>query len=140
MTPLYRFALLKIICPSHIRGGTQNCLPSPSKKNKKITLSHFPRTFHSATPAQPLKGCYSSLSLPPTTLHPTASTAPIQGVPEGILPPKEKSRRNVPDLSGQNSEDKTASLPLVRGPANQSRDLDSRARDASSISVGLGGV
>ena len=59
---------------------------------------------------------------------------------EGILPPKEKSRRNVPDLSGQNSEDKTASLPLVRGPANQSRDLDSRARDASSISVGLGGL
>ena len=138
MTPLYRFALLKIICPSHIRGGTQNCLPSPSKKNKKITLSHFPRAFHSATPAQPVKGCHSSL--PPTTLHPTASTAPIQGVPEGILPPKEKSRGNVLDLSGQNSEVKAASLPLVQGPANQSRDLDSRARDASSISVGLGGV
>ena len=59
---------------------------------------------------------------------------------EGILPPKEKSRRNMPALSGQNSEDKTASLPLVRGPANQSQDLDSRARDASSISVGLGGL
>ena len=54
---------------------------------------------------------------------------------EEILSPKEKSRRNVPDLSGQNSEDKTASLPLVRGPANQSRDLDSRARDDSYISI-----
>ena len=107
------------------------------KKNKKATLSDFPRTFHSATPAQPLKGYHSSL--PPTTLHPTASTAPIQGVPEGILIPKEMSRRNVSDLSSRNSEDKTASLPLVCGPANQSRDMDSRARDASSISVGLGG-
>ena len=54
--------------------------------------------------------------------------------------PREKNRRNVSDLSGQNSEDKTASLPLVRGPANQSRDLDSRAHDDSSISVGLGGL
>ena len=59
--------------------------------------------------------------------------------PKGILPPKEKSRRNVPDLSGQNSEDKTAKPPLVRGPVTQSRDLDSRAHDDSSISVGLGG-
>ena len=114
------------------------CLLHP-KKNKKATLSDFPRTFHSATPAQPLKGCHSSL--PPTTLHPTASTAPIQGVPEGILSPKEKSRRNVPvpDLSGQNSEVKAASLPSVRGAANQSRDLDSWARNDSSISIELGG-
>ncbi len=73
-------------------------------------------------------------------LHPTASTAPIQGVPGGILPPKEKIRGNVPDWSGQNSEDKTASLPLVYGPANQSRDQDSRARDNSSISIGMGGL
>ena len=117
--------VLKTVCLLH------------QKKTTKVTLSHFPRTFHSATPAQPLKGCHSSL--PPTTLHPTAPTAPIQGVPEGILPPKEKSRGNVPDLSSQNSEDKTASLPLVQGPANQSRDLDSRARDDSSNSIGLGG-
>ena len=53
--------------------------------------------------------------------------------------PREKNGRNVSDWSGQNSEDKTASLPLVRGPANQSRDLNSRAHDDSSISVGLGG-
>ena len=53
--------------------------------------------------------------------------------------PREKNRRNVSDWSGQNSEDKTASLPLVQGPANQSRDLDSRARDNSSISIGLVG-
>ena len=59
---------------------------------------------------------------------------------EGILPPKEKSMRNVSDLSDQNSEVKAASLPLVCGPANQSQDLNSRARDASSISVGLGGI
>ncbi len=39
---------------------------------------------------------------------------------EGILTPKEKSRRNVPDLSGQNSEDKTAKSPLVYGPVTQS--------------------
>ena len=45
----------------------------------------------------------------------------------------------MPDLSGQNSEVKTAKSPLVRGPVTQSRDLDSRARDDSSISVGLGG-
>ena len=45
----------------------------------------------------------------------------------------------MPDWSSQNSEDKTASLPLVQGPANQSRELDSRAHDDSSISVGLGG-
>ena len=54
--------------------------------------------------------------------------------------PREKNGRNVSDRTRQNSEDKTASLPLVYGPANQSRDLDSRARDASSISVGLGGL
>ena len=46
----------------------------------------------------------------------------------------------MPDLSGQISEVKAASSPLVQGPVNQSRDLDSRARDASSISVGLGGL
>ena len=45
----------------------------------------------------------------------------------------------MPDLSGQNSEVKAASLPLVCGPANQSRDLDSRAHDDSSISIGMGG-
>ena len=45
----------------------------------------------------------------------------------------------MPDLSGQNSEVKAASLPLVQGPANQSRDMDSWARDDSYISVGLGG-
>ena len=59
---------------------------------------------------------------------------------EGVLPPNEKSRRNVPDWSGQNSEDKTASLPLVQGPANQSRDQDSPACDDSSISIGMGGL
>ena len=53
--------------------------------------------------------------------------------------PREKNRRNVSDLSGQNSEDKTASLPLVQGPANQSRDQDSPACDDSSISIGAGG-
>ena len=57
----------------------------------------------------------------------------------GRLSPREKNRRNVSDLSGQNSEDKTASLPLVRGPANQSRDQDSPACDDSSISIGAGG-
>ena len=41
-------------------------------------------------------------------------------VPKGILPPNEKSRRNVPDLSSQNSEDKTAKSPLVQGPVTQS--------------------
>ena len=61
-------------------------------------------------------------------------------MPEGILPPKEKSRENVPDLSSQNSEVKAASLPLVQGPANQSLDMDSWTRDDSYISVGLGGV
>ena len=135
MTPLYQFAVLKIICPSHIRGGTQNCLPSPSKKKSLSPIFHALFTQQ----PQPLNGCHSSLSLPPTTLHPTASTALIQGVPEGILPPKEKSRENVPDLYGQNSEVKAASSPLVQGPVNQSRDLDSRTRDDSSISVGLGG-
>ena len=59
-------------------------------------------------------------------------------MPEGILIPKEMSRRNVSDLSTRNSEDKTASLPLVRGPANQSRDQDSPACDDSYISIGLG--
>ena len=58
---------------------------------------------------------------------------------EGTMPTKEKSRRNVPDLSGQNSEVKAASLPLVCGPANQSRDQDSPACDDSSISIGAGG-
>ena len=43
---------------------------------------------------------------------------------EGILAPKGKSRRNVSDLSSQNSEVKAASLPLVRGPANQGWLLD----------------
>ena len=46
----------------------------------------------------------------------------------------------MPDLSSQNSEDKTAKSPLVQGPVKQSRDLDSRAREDSSISVGLGGL
>ena len=59
---------------------------------------------------------------------------------EEILSTEEKIRRNVPDLSGQNSEDKTASSPLVQGPVNQSRDLDSRALDDSSISSGMGGL
>ena len=58
---------------------------------------------------------------------------------EGILTPKEKSRMNVPDLSGQNSEVKAASSPLVQGPVNQSRDQDSPACDDSSISIGAGG-
>ena len=53
--------------------------------------------------------------------------------------PREKNGRNVSDWSGQNSEDKTASLPLVHGPANQSRDQDSPACDDSSISIGSGG-
>ena len=61
-------------------------------------------------------------------------------MPEGILIPKEMSRRNVSDLSSRNSEDKTASLPLVYGPAIQSLDQDSRARDDSSISIGMGGL
>ena len=59
---------------------------------------------------------------------------------EGILTPKEKSRRNVPDWSGQNSEVKAASSPLVQGPVNQSLDRDSWARDDSSISIGMGGL
>ncbi len=54
---------------------------------------------------------------------------------EGILTPKEKSRRNVPDWSGQNSEVKAASSPLVRGPVNQSLDQDSWACFDSSISI-----
>ena len=45
----------------------------------------------------------------------------------------------MPDWSGQNSEVKAASSPLVGGPVNQSLDRDSRARDDSSISIGLGG-
>ena len=45
----------------------------------------------------------------------------------------------MPYLSGQNSEVKAASSPLVQGPVNQSRDLNSRARGNSSISIGLGG-
>ena len=72
---------------------------------------------------------------------PSACKCVKEEKPEGgeILPTKEKSRRNVPDLSGQNSEDKTASSPLVRGPVNQSLDRDSWALDDSSISIGLGG-
>ena len=54
---------------------------------------------------------------------------------EEILPPNEKSRRNVSDLSDQNSEVKAASSPLVQGPVNQSLDQDSWARDDSSISI-----
>ena len=129
MTPLYWFAVLKINCPSHIRGGTQNCLPSPSKKKSLSPI------FHALFTQQPQHN-HSKAAFHHCHCHPRH---PNQGVPEGILPPKEKSKDNVPDLSGQNSEDKTASLPLVCGPANQSRDLDSRARDNSSISVGLGG-
>ena len=140
MTPLLACRTENKLSFSHSWWYSKLSAFSIQKKTKKITLSHFPRTFHSATPTptQPLEGCHSSLSLLPTTLHPTASTAPIQGVPEGILPPKEKSRGNVPDLSSQNSEVKAASSPLVQGPVNQSRDLDSRARDDSSNSIGLG--
>ena len=54
---------------------------------------------------------------------------------EGILSPKEKSGRNVPDWSGQNSEVKAASSPLVCGPVNQSLDQDSPTCDDSSISI-----
>ena len=53
--------------------------------------------------------------------------------------PREKNGRNVSDWSGQNSEVKAASSPLVRGPVNQSRDQDSPACDDSSISIGSGG-
>ena len=133
MTQLYWFAVLKINCPSHIHGGTQNCLPSPSKKKTKKSLSPI---FHALFTQQPQHN-HSKAAFHHCHCHPRH---PNQGVPEGILPPKEKSKDNVPDLSGQNSEVKAASLPLVQGPANQSRDMDSRARDASSISVGLGGL
>ena len=50
MTQLYWFAVLKINCPSHIRCGTQNCLPSPSKKKTKKSLSPI---FHALFTQQP---------------------------------------------------------------------------------------
>jgi hypothetical protein len=53
--------------------------------------------------------------------------------------PKNKSRDannkdslNMPDSIGGDSEGKTASSPLVRGSAKQSRDQDSQARDEGS--------
>ena len=44
----------------------------------------------------------------------------------------DKDSLNVPDSIGGDSEGKTASSPLVQGPAKQSRDQDSRARDEGS--------
>ena len=54
--------------------------------------------------------------------------------------PKNKSRDandsdvplNVPDSIGGDSEEKSANSPLDQGPARQSRDQDSRARDEGS--------
>ena len=46
---------------------------------------------------------------------------------------------NVPDLIGCNSQEKSASLPLVQGSASQSQDQDSQVYDNSSSSFEMGG-
>ena len=54
---------------------------------------------------------------------------------------KKKSQRNMPDSIGRDdSEVNAASLPLVQGSVNQSRqDQDSQACDDSFLSFGMGG-
>ena len=46
---------------------------------------------------------------------------------------------NVPDSIGRDSQEKSASLPLVQGSASQSQDQDSQAYDDSSSSFEMGG-